>query len=87
MCTDWTSVWKKGMNEWVKEEEEQSGLLIDNLLKFLFCYISDNMKDAIIAKLASSCEDLYGECLKLFQRENLKQLFEKEWISIVSIYC
>lgn len=54
-------------------------------MSLLFNFV-DNMKDAIVAKLASSCEDLYGECLKVFQRDNLKPLFEKEWISIVS-FC
>lgn len=42
------------------------------------------MKDQIVAKLASQCEELYGECLKTFQRENLKQLWDKEWIPTVS---
>lgn len=49
--------------------------------------ILDQMKESVVAKLASSCEDLYSDCLKQFQRENLKNLFEREWISIVgSIY-
>lgn len=56
------------------------GRIVPNFLFFV-----DNMKDAIIAKLAYSCDDLYGECLKIFQRENLKSLFEKEWLSIVSL--
>lgn len=42
------------------------------------------MKDTVVAKLASACEDLYSECLKLFQRENMKGLFDKDWLSIVS---
>lgn len=44
----------------------------------------DNMKDSIVAKLASQCEDLYGECLKVFQRENLKNIWDKDWIPLVS---
>lgn len=42
------------------------------------------MKDSIVAKLASQCEDLYGESLKVFQRDNLKNIWEKDWISLVS---
>lgn len=47
--------------------------------------ITDNMKDSSVAKLASQCEDLYGESLKIFQRENLKQIWDKDWIAMVSI--
>lgn len=43
------------------------------------------MKDSIVAKLASQCEDLYSECLKTLQRENLKPIWDKDWIPIVSI--
>lgn len=45
--------------------------------------VVDNMKDQIVAKLAMQCEELYGECLKAFQRENIKSLVDKEWISVV----
>jgi hypothetical protein len=47
-------------------------------------FIQDNMKDSIVAKLASQCEDLYGESLKVFQRENLKHIWEKDWIPLVN---
>ncbi|KAK5650698.1 hypothetical protein RI129_001727 [Pyrocoelia pectoralis] len=46
--------------------------------------IHDQMKDQIVAKLASQCEDLYGECLKVFQRENLKQLWDRDWIPTIA---
>lgn len=48
-------------------------------------FFSDQLKDAIVAKLSAQCEDLYAECLKTFQRENLKPLWDKDWISIVNI--
>lgn len=47
--------------------------------------VLDNMKDQIVAKLASQCEELYGEALKILQRDNLKQLWDREWISTVSL--
>ncbi|KAF5294646.1 hypothetical protein FQA39_LY02778 [Lamprigera yunnana] len=46
--------------------------------------IHDKMKDQIIAKLASQCEDLYGECLKVFQRENLKHIWDRDWTPTVA---
>ncbi|KAL3279081.1 hypothetical protein HHI36_016595 [Cryptolaemus montrouzieri] len=51
---------------------------------FVHKAIHDNMKDAIIAKLASSCEDLYNEAMKIFQRENLKPIWDKEWIPMIA---
>jgi hypothetical protein len=43
------------------------------------------MKDAVIAKLSSQCEELYVEVLKQFQKELLRPLWDKEWIPTVSI--
>lgn len=60
------------------------GRYITQLATVIFmCEITDKMKESVVAKLASSCEDLYSECLKQFQRENLKNLFDREWISLV----
>lgn len=42
------------------------------------------MKDGIIAKLCCQCEDMYVEVLKIFQKENLKVLWDREWLSLVS---
>ncbi|ROT61518.1 ALG-2 interacting protein x [Penaeus vannamei] len=46
--------------------------------------IRGRKKDAIIAKLCAQCEDMYGETLKLFQRESIKQLWDREWIPRIS---
>ncbi|KAL1491587.1 hypothetical protein ABEB36_012162 [Hypothenemus hampei] len=43
----------------------------------------DNMKDSIVARLAAQAEDLYSECLKTFQRDNLKSIWDKEWIPLI----
>ncbi|RZC42803.1 BRO1, ALIX LYPXL bnd, FUN14, DUF3824 and/or DUF1204 domain containing protein [Asbolus verrucosus] len=51
---------------------------------FVHKAIHDNMKDSIVAKLASQCEDLYGECLKIFQRDNLKNIWDKDWIPLIA---
>ena len=42
--------------------------------------ISDRMKDAVVAKLFSQCEENYAEALKLMQKEPLKPLWERDWI-------
>lgn len=41
------------------------------------------MKDAVVAKLAAHCEDLYGDCAKIFQKEPHKGLFDREWTSLI----
>lgn len=43
------------------------------------------MKDSVIAKLACQCEELYNEAYKLCNKESLKQLWDKEWLPLVSI--
>jgi hypothetical protein len=47
---------------------------------------ADKMKDAVIAKLSSQCEEMYAEVLKLFQKELLRTLWDKEWIPTVSVF-
>ncbi|PNF20765.1 Programmed cell death 6-interacting protein [Cryptotermes secundus] len=46
--------------------------------------IHDKMKDAVIAKLSSQCEELYVEVLKQFQKELLRPLWDKDWIPTVA---
>ncbi|RZF46667.1 hypothetical protein LSTR_LSTR002530 [Laodelphax striatellus] len=46
--------------------------------------VDDGMKDSIIAKVASQCEEFYAECLKAFQKESLRQIWEKEWLPIIA---
>lgn len=45
---------------------------------------ADNMKDAIIAKVASQCEELYADAARQMGRESLKNLWERDWLSIVN---
>lgn len=42
------------------------------------------MKETVIAKLSSQCEELYAEVLKLFQKELLQPLWDRDWIPTVS---
>ncbi|KAK7067282.1 Rhophilin, Rho GTPase binding protein [Halocaridina rubra] len=46
--------------------------------------INGQMKDIIIAKLCSQCEEMFADALKHLQRESLKNLWDREWISKVA---
>ncbi|XP_037071951.1 programmed cell death 6-interacting protein-like [Pollicipes pollicipes] len=47
--------------------------------------IRDQMKEAIIAKVCAQCDDYFGEALKAMQRESVKSLWEREWLTTVSL--
>ncbi|KAK3859625.1 hypothetical protein Pcinc_034275 [Petrolisthes cinctipes] len=46
--------------------------------------INDRMKDQVVAKLCSQCEDMFSEALKHLQKETLKTLWDREWIPRVA---
>ncbi|XP_026475185.1 programmed cell death 6-interacting protein [Ctenocephalides felis] len=51
---------------------------------FVHKAIHDDMKDAIIAKLACQCEDLYADTLRAMQKESIKGLWEKEFLPLIA---
>uniref|UniRef100_T1JEE2 BRO1 domain-containing protein n=1 Tax=Strigamia maritima TaxID=126957 RepID=T1JEE2_STRMM len=51
---------------------------------FFFKATNDRMKDAIIAKITAQVEDCFADALKQMQKENLKTLWEKDWIGVVA---
>ncbi|XP_076336080.1 programmed cell death 6-interacting protein-like isoform X2 [Tachypleus tridentatus] len=58
----------------------QALMLAEAQESFFHKAAADKMKDAIIAKVASQCEELYADALKQLQKESLKHLWEKDWI-------
>ena len=42
------------------------------------------MKDSSVAKLCNQCEEMYADALKLMQKELLKALWDRDWISKVA---
>jgi len=49
---------------------------------FVVKAINDKMKDGIVAKLASQCEEFYSEALKLMQAS--RNIWDREWLPKVS---
>lgn len=50
---------------------------------FLRKATADKMKDMIIAKVASQCEELYTDAAKQMGRDSLKSIWDREWLPIV----
>lgn len=46
------------------------------------------MKHPYVPFIANQCKELYGVALKSLQKENMKQMLDKEWLNIVIfIHC
>lgn len=46
--------------------------------------MKDKMKDAIVAKLCSQCEDMYASVMKNIQKEAVRNLWDPDWLQNVS---
>ncbi len=46
--------------------------------------MKDKMKDNIIAKLCSQCEDMYANLMRSIQKESVRNLWESDWLPNVS---
>lgn len=46
--------------------------------------IHDKMKDAIVAKLCSQCDEMFSNVMRSMQRENLKNLWDTYWLPNIS---
>ncbi|CAG2104677.1 unnamed protein product [Medioppia subpectinata] len=61
----------------------QNLMLAQSQETFFLKATNDNMKEAIIAKIASQCEEYYADVLR--QLQVIKFNADKEWLSIVSV--
>lgn len=48
--------------------------------------IRDEMKESMVAKVCSQCDELYTDALRSLQKEGVKALWERDWISTVSLF-
>ncbi|XP_035208806.1 programmed cell death 6-interacting protein-like [Stegodyphus dumicola] len=52
---------------------------------FFFKATSDNMKDTVIARVASRAEELYADALKLMQKESVQHLWERKALDLMKV--
>lgn len=46
--------------------------------------IRDEMKESMVAKVCAQCEEFYTDALRIMQKDNLKPLWERDWIPTVA---
>ncbi|XP_045496335.1 programmed cell death 6-interacting protein [Colias croceus] len=46
--------------------------------------IRDEMKDSMVAKVCAQCEELFTDALRSMQKDALKNLWERDWLSTIS---
>lgn len=53
----------------------------------LLIYFADEMKESMVAKVCAQAEELYTDALRGLQRDQLKHLWDRDWIPAVSDRC
>uniref|UniRef100_A0A2A4JVF1 BRO1 domain-containing protein n=1 Tax=Heliothis virescens TaxID=7102 RepID=A0A2A4JVF1_HELVI len=49
-----------------------------------FKCIRDEMKDSMVAKVCAQCDELYTDALRAVQKEQLKSLWERDWLPVMT---
>ncbi|GIY93121.1 programmed cell death 6-interacting protein [Caerostris extrusa] len=62
----------------------QALMLAEAQESFFLKATADNMKDGIVAKIASRAEELYTDALKAMQKESVVHLWDREWVPLVA---